>query len=635
MVMFGGFHVLFFVTLAVASVEVVVGIAPTVDPCGPVFCNADMLSVVQGAELFGPDNKEFVDMPMKRSPEEVVKKFYAGWNHSDPQAIRTFVEDCFEAAGSDLTSWTPDDWSPSLPEPFVSSIRDDTLKALAFQVHEVWHHLGKKLSDSVYSQPERHSLLPLRHPTTIVAGGRFRETYYWDSFWVVKGLLHSGMYQSARHLVENLLHLVKTYGFVPNGGRSYYLRRSQPPLLAQMVHEVFVNMKQQEPEQALQFLREAVTLLDAEYSFWMTSGQRAVDIECPVGQPCRVAEKSSTSSNPTDTMTLNRFYVDQPYPRPEAYTVDRATAESVPESFRADLFRHLAAGAESGWDYSSRWMGDHLNLHSLITSHIIPADLNAIMYRNELTLARMHLLLGDLASSQRYLDAGTKRWSAIKALLWDESLHRWGDYVLEDSAVRFAGGQPGRTTGTGVANFIPLWAKCHLPPPRTLPDLVTPAAQFVTSSLLFDPIAQLDAAQQQEADAILDSLADSGLVLEGGAVTMVELPIPTDEQWDFPNAWPPLQHLLVEGLQYLGTPESSQLAFKLAQQFVSSTFIAHQKSGLFLEKYDARTPGSPGGGGEYSLQEGFGWTNGVLLDLLSKYGSELTAPFLSNVSQEL
>jgi alpha,alpha-trehalase len=58
-----------------------------------------------------------------------------------------------------------------------------------------------------------------------LAGDRFRECYYWDSYWVVRGLLASGMRATARHIVLNLLHLVNTYGHVPNGARTYYLNR--------------------------------------------------------------------------------------------------------------------------------------------------------------------------------------------------------------------------------------------------------------------------------------------------------------------------------------------------------------------------------------------------------------------------
>lgn len=68
------------------------------------------------------------------------------------------------------------------------------------------------------------TLLPLPHPT-VVPGDRFRETYYWDSLWVVIGLLESKMVDTAEGLVRNLLHMLAAVGHVPNGGRAYYTNR--------------------------------------------------------------------------------------------------------------------------------------------------------------------------------------------------------------------------------------------------------------------------------------------------------------------------------------------------------------------------------------------------------------------------
>jgi alpha,alpha-trehalase len=72
--------------------------------------------------------------------------------------------------------------------------------------------------------PLPSTLLPLPHPT-VVPGDRFRETYYWDSLWVLHGLLASGMGATAAGLVRNLMHMLGAVGHVPNGGRGYYLNR--------------------------------------------------------------------------------------------------------------------------------------------------------------------------------------------------------------------------------------------------------------------------------------------------------------------------------------------------------------------------------------------------------------------------
>ena len=105
---------------------------------------------------------------------------------------------------------------------------------------DLWLQLGRRIIPSVADYQQRFSLLYQPFPM-IVPGGRFLESYYWDSYWIVLGLIHSGMKETAAGVVLNLVHLADTFGFVPNGGRVYYVLpgRSQPPLLSSMVREVY------------------------------------------------------------------------------------------------------------------------------------------------------------------------------------------------------------------------------------------------------------------------------------------------------------------------------------------------------------------------------------------------------------
>jgi len=99
----------------------------------------------------------------------------------------------------------------------------------------------------------------------------------------------------------------------------------------------------------------------------------------------------------------------------------------------------------------------------------------------------------------------------------------------------------------------------------------------------------------------------------------------TGEQWDFPNVWPPMQHMLIEGLMNLNEENSTTMAHDWAARWTRSNFIAYQDSRVMYEKYIATELGGHGGGGEYNIQIGFGWTNGVIMDLLAKYGHQLTS----------
>jgi neutral trehalase len=137
-------------------------------------------------------------------------------------------------AGSDLEEYIPQDWCqdpafisglPSVPSHYTKWARD---------LNALWLVLGRQVSADVLVSPQRHSYLPRKGPI-VVPGGRFRESYYWDSLWIIQGLLVCDMRDTATDVVSTLLDDVELLGFVPNGGRIYYLDRSQPPMLSEMV----------------------------------------------------------------------------------------------------------------------------------------------------------------------------------------------------------------------------------------------------------------------------------------------------------------------------------------------------------------------------------------------------------------
>lgn len=125
-----------------------------------------------------------------------------------------------------------------------------------------WVEMGGILHDDVKINPGLHSYLWV--PNKFVkAGGRFTGmltrkpnqrknymhlslflriiagTYYWDSYWIIRGLLLSDMRDTARGMIENIVTLVDDYGHMPNGNRKFYLKRSQPPMLIQMAAEYY------------------------------------------------------------------------------------------------------------------------------------------------------------------------------------------------------------------------------------------------------------------------------------------------------------------------------------------------------------------------------------------------------------
>ena len=101
----------------------------------------------------------------------------------------------------------------------------------------------------------------------------------------------------------------------------------------------------------------------------------------------------------------------------------------------------------------------------------------------------------------------------------------------------------------------------------------------------------------------------------GGVVTTLKN---TGEQWDAPNGWAPLQWLAIQGLR--NYEYSKELAQNIVQRWIKLNVNVYEHTGKLMEKYNVMDLKLDAGGGEYPSQDGFGWTNGVLLKLISLYG---------------
>ncbi|KAL6479176.1 hypothetical protein MHYP_G00126090 [Metynnis hypsauchen] len=533
-------------------------------PCdSEIYCTGELLRQVQTAKLFD-DNKAFVDMKLTAAPEVVLDAFSnLTWrfpNGTVPASdLRVFVNTYFVGDGKEFEPWTPPDWHEK-PK-FLSRVSDLNFRNWAEELHGLWKLLGRKISTDVEDNPQLHSMIYVPNPV-IVPGGRFTEFYYWDSYWVLNGLLLSEMTDTARGMIQNFFYMVNRYGFVPNGGRVYYERRSQPPFLCLMVESFYEATKD------IEFIRQALPTLEKEYSFWMENRSVAVEMDGA-------------------KHVLNRYDVQVGQPRPESYTYDAELAEGLPAEAQEKLWTELKAAAESGWDFSSRWYidGSGQNTGSFkdtSTSSILPVELNALMCRSEHLLATFSRILGDEERALVYDRAASARLKAVESVLWDAEKGAWFDYNLLSGA---------RHPAFYPTNLSPLWARCH-----SQPGMGQLALQYLKAS--------------------------GGLDYPNGIPTSLS---ETGQQWDMPNAWPPLQHILIEGLSQLDLADAKELAFDLAQRWIRTNWMAYSKYEAMFEKYDVNGDGKPGGGGEYEVQVGFGWTNGVALQLLDQYGDRLSS----------
>ncbi|XP_015594366.1 trehalase isoform X3 [Cephus cinctus] len=530
-----------------------------------VYCHGELLHTIQMASIY-TDSKTFVDMKMKNPPNETLslfREFMRLTNNTPTQAdVRAFVNETFDPAGSEFEDWEPADWKTH-PQ-FLQRIHDPELRKFASDLNQIWKLLGRKMKDDVLLNEELYSIIYVPNPV-IVPGGRFREFYYWDSYWIIKGLLLSEMKLTVKGMLSNFVSIVKKIGYIPNGGRIYYTMRSHPPLLIPMVEEYL------KATDDVKWLRENLWLLEKEFDFWMTN--RTVDIE-----------KDGVN------YTLVRYYEESTGPRPESYREDYLTSQSFRTSEEKDnYYTELKTAAESGWDFSSRWFildgTNKGNLTNLKTRYIVPVDLNAIIYRNARLLGEFNEKLGNSTKAAEYFKRAEQWQEAVTAILWHDEVGAWLDYDLLNEIKR---------DYFYPTNILPLWTGCY------------------------------DTGKREEhVMKVLKYLEKSQIMINlGGIPTTLEH---SGEQWDYPNAWPPLQYFVIMALDRTEDPWAQRLAYEISQRWVRSNYKAFNETHSMFEKYDATVCGGYGGGGEYEVQLGFGWSNGVVMDLLNKYADRLTA----------
>ncbi|KAL6005632.1 hypothetical protein ACLOJK_006202 [Asimina triloba] len=465
-------------------------------PSKPLICFLERLQVT-ALRTLGPANfdpKLYVDLPLKHdlsATEAAFAKLPRSENGSvRVQDLEGFLGEYFGEAGSDLVEAEPADFVP-VPAGFLPKVESPEVRAWALEVHSLWKNLSRKVSDGVRKNEALHTLLPLAEQV-VVPGSRFREVYYWDSYWVIRGLLVSKMYDTATSIVSNLMTLIEEYGFVLNGARTYYTNRSQPPLLSAMVTEIYKKTGN------LSLIKRALPSLLKEHHFW-TSG----------------------------IIILN-----------EASTLDEESASKlVSASEKENFYLQVASAAESGWDFSSRWMRNSSDLTTLTTTSIIPVDLNAYILKRayfvmELDIAFLAGILGESSIAERYSAASQARHASVNSIFWNANMSQWLDYWLVNN----------------------------------------------------------------------NSTEDN------------------NGEWDFPNGWAPLQHMIVEGLANSGLAEGRVLAEDIVVRWIRTNYAAYKSTGAMHEKYDVEACGKTGGGGEYKPQTGFGWSNGVVLAFLEEFG---------------
>lgn len=499
------------------------GVSPA-DPLTPADRYQELFVAVQMGRVFD-DSKTFVDCAPRLHPERILAAYRARCGPS----------------GFDLKRFVSEHFSryTIAPSHFVS----DPDCSLVQHIDRLWPVLTRRPIE----HPGRSSLLPLPHDY-VVPGGRFVEQYYWDAYFIMLGLDQSGERHLLRSMADNFAYLIDTYGHIPNGNRTYYLSRSQPPVFALMV-ELF-------EAKCICCAQDYLPQLRKEHAFWMDG------VDC-----LRAGDSHRRCVRLPGGEVLNRYWDDRDTPREESYLEDVITARDSGRPVH-EVYRDLRAGAESGWDYSSRWLGDRRKLSSIRTTAILPVDLNSLLYRLERLIARLAWHNGDMAGAEYYRRCAEARREAVNRYLWSESAGTYLDYD---------------------------WQLEHQRPDLTAAMLAP----------LFVRLATPEQASRVAAIVRQRMLAPGGL-----ATTEIDV---SGQQWDRPNGWAPLQWIGICGLECYGEVE---LAAEVARRWLRVVGELFERDNKLVEKYVLRSNAEHAGGGEYPLQDGFGWTNGVTRKLL-------------------
>ncbi|KAG2368678.1 Six-hairpin glycosidase-like protein [Suillus spraguei] len=617
---------------------------PTQGWCiGQIFCAGSLLQTVNIAQIYS-DPKTFVDKPTSKSSQQVLADFN-NFNVSTVTEgqIVNFVDNDFLGEGLELEAAALTNYNPT--PAFLNNVTDPLLKAFAQTVHSYWTQLARDTNQSALCDEYpggtcESSLIPLNH-TFIIPGGRFREQYYWDSYWIIQGLIQSELYDTINATLQNFMDEIEDFGFIPNGGRIYYLNRSQPPLFIHMVYD-YVNVTGDTSilQRALPLAESATLLLDLNH--------------------ISLVGCHTESDPPTYLSTCP--YLDY-------LTVhDPTLSTPLTDNQTAELYSELASGAETGWDYSSRFEAipqlGNPGLRSLNVKNNIPVCLNSILYKANLLLAELYGTSNATASSARLQVAAGIR-AGILDLLWDPVKLAFYDFNLTSNA---------RNDIFTAATFYPVWN--GIIPDEVLASQSNAFGYFAASIWRDAPNCwpPLQYIIMQALRAIPSNLTTNGLPTPSSNQSTYDL-VPAG-QLGFTEAQLPGQPFLVAqanpnatatgpaadinklsgtvingGNATAGEGWRDTLQREMANRYYASVLCSWHatggsipgllpqlpasqlnvsnsigNTGNMFEKFSNLNVDVSGSGGEYTVQAGFGWTNGVLLWVASTYGEQLVAP---------
>lgn len=394
----------------------------------------------------------------------------------------------------------------------------------------------------------------------VVPGGRFNEMYGWDSFFIQVGLLRDGNVQLAKDMADDFIYEVKNYGKILNANRTYYLTRSQPPFLTQMVLGVYARTHDRK------WLSDALPAVVAYHEFWTVGPHVIPETNLSRFWDFGQGPAPEVLSAERDELGRTHYQLVKAYfesHKIDAYDVnqylDKKTGQLTPLFYKGDRSMR-----ESGFDPSNRFGPFNIDI-----IHYNPVGLNSLLYIMEQQIGQIMDELGRKPEGDKWRQVAADRGNRINKLMWDEKDGLYYDYNFQEKRVRH---YPFLTT------YYPLWAGFATK---------EQAARIVKNLPLFD-----------RTGGLRTSTYTSG------------------NQWDSPFGWAPLQFIAVDGLRRYGYNKEAE---RISMQFLSTVRRAYKRLNVIVEKYDAVMGDSNVARnihfGYSANQAGFGWTNATFTHL--------------------
>lgn len=235
-------------------------------------------------------------------------------------------------------------------------------------INDYWERLKR------FHPKDEGNLIGLPHPFIVPsfeAGHEFdyNELYYWDSYFMMQGLLTPDNKDLNVGILDNLIYLFERFKIIPNASRLYLTSRSQPPLLTSFIWNIYETYDLDK-----KWLARKMKVAEAEYqTVWMGTQ------------------------------------------KPNARRIHRNLSRYYDFNYLNDI-----AETESGWDMTPRFNRKALDY--------LPIDLQALLYKYEMDFAKYHEAIDDKTTAKDWKAKAHARKKTVNELMWNNVRGLYFDY---------------------------------------------------------------------------------------------------------------------------------------------------------------------------------------------------------------